>query len=126
MNTHTSTTHPERRSGRSAAERQLVATIGAMADSIIDLLIRGGVADEAGLAQYGFMRSEITTHQEAAMAHAHECAVAALCARIEALEVAIKPLALSSPLSGPPGVDETDWYDAVKNARAALAKAGAT
>lgn len=65
------------------------------------------------------------TADYSALAHEHECAVAALSARLEALEIAIKPLVFSDPLSPPPGVDATDWYEAVAGARKAYRKAEA-
>ena len=78
MNTPTSTATPERRSGSSATrsattpaiDRHFAPTIGRMADCILDQLIRGEAADEAGLTQYGFLKSEIAAHKEAAMAKA--------------------------------------------------------
>lgn len=67
----TSTPSPERRSGNSpansAADRHFAATIARMADCIVDQLIRGESADEAGLAQYGFLKSEIAEMKEAAL-----------------------------------------------------------
>lgn len=74
MTSHTSTATPERRSGRSAntkaVDRHFAASVARMAECIIDQLIRGEAADEAGLAQYGFLKSEIAEHKEAAMAKA--------------------------------------------------------
>lgn len=67
----TSTPTPERRSGRSpagnAVDRHFAPTIARMADCIVDQLIRGESADEAGLARYGFLKSEIAELKEAAL-----------------------------------------------------------